>query len=122
MSEPLYDFNSTFFLSLATMSFGFFAGAISIAYRSKCTSVKLCGCLEIIRDVAIEAEIEENTSSPNQDFGEIPRSNSREIPRSNSNVRTEPPTPTNSFVAHRKSSKINDPQHVDFATSMNATV
>ena len=122
MSEPLYDFNSTFFLSLATMTFGFFAGAIGIAYRSKCTSVKICGCLEIIRDVAIEAEIEENTSPPNEGFGEIPRSNSREIPRSNSNVRTEPPTPTNSFVAHRKSSKINDPQHVDFATSMNATV
>ena len=130
MSEPLYDFNSTFFLSLATMTFGFFAGAIGIAYRSKCTSVKICGCLEIIRDVAIEAEIEENTSPPNEGFGEIPRSNSREIPRSNSHeilrthsyVRTVPPTPTNSFVAHRKSSKINDPQHVDFATSMNATV
>ena len=117
MSEPyLYDFNSTFFLSLATMAFGFI-GAIGIALKSKCTSVKLCGCLEIIRDVEIEAEIEENTAQ-----NQILRSQSGEMPRSHSNVRTEPPTPTNSIVDHRKSSKVNDPQHVDFATSMNATV
>ena len=89
----LYDFNSTFFLSLATMTFGFIAGAIGIAFKSKCTSVKLCGCLEIIRDVEIEAEIEENAVQ-----NQIPRSQSGDLPSSYSGFRTEPPTPTNSIT------------------------
>ena len=115
----LYDFNSTFFLSLATMTFGFIAGAIGIAFKSKCsTSVKLSGCLVIIRDVEIEAEIEDNAVQ-----NQIPRSQSGDfdLPFSQSDVRAEPPTPTNSITPHRKSSRINDQQHVDFVTSMNAT-
>ena len=54
-----YDFNATFFLSLATMVFGFLAGALGYALKSKCSSMKCCGCIEIIRDVELEAEIEE---------------------------------------------------------------
>ena len=54
-----YDFNATFFLSLATMIFGFFAGALGYALKSKCSSIKCCGCIEIIRDVELEAR-EEN--------------------------------------------------------------
>ena len=54
-----YDFNATFFLSLATMAFGFLAGALGYALKSKCSSIKCCGCIEIIRDVELEAEIEE---------------------------------------------------------------
>ena len=47
-----------FFLSLATMTFGFCAGALGYALKSKCSRVKCC-CLEIIRDVELEADIEE---------------------------------------------------------------
>jgi hypothetical protein len=68
--SDLYDFNSTFFLSLATMVFGFLAGALGYALKSKCTSVKLCGCIEIIRDVELEADIEEQTQPPQSN--EIP--------------------------------------------------
>ena len=50
-----YDFNATFFLSLATMVFGFLAGALGYALKSKCSSIKCCGCIEIIRDVELEA-------------------------------------------------------------------
>ena len=53
-----YDFNATFFLSLATMVFGFLAGALGYALKSKCSSMKCCGCIEIIRDVELEAELE----------------------------------------------------------------
>jgi hypothetical protein len=53
-----YDFNATFFLSLATMVFGFLAGALGYALKSKCSSIKCCGCIEIIRDVELEAELE----------------------------------------------------------------
>ena len=53
-----YDFNATFFLSLATMIFGFLAGALGYALKSKCSSIKCCGCIEIIRDVELEAELE----------------------------------------------------------------
>ena len=53
-----YDFNATFFLSLATMVFGCLAGALGYALKSKCISIKCCGCVEIIRDVELEAELE----------------------------------------------------------------
>ena len=54
----MYDFSSVFFLSLATMTFGFCAGALGYALKSKCSRVKCC-CVEIIRDVELEADIEE---------------------------------------------------------------
>ena len=57
--SDLTNFNSTFFLSLATMTFGFLAGALGYALKSKCSRVKCC-CIEIIRDVELEADIEEN--------------------------------------------------------------
>ena len=61
--SDLTNFNSTFFLSLATMTFGFCAGALGYALKSKCNSVKLCyGCLEIERDVELEADIEQPSS------------------------------------------------------------
>ena len=53
-----YDFNATFSLSLATMVFGFLAGALGYALKSKCSSIKCCGCIEIIQDVELEAELE----------------------------------------------------------------
>ena len=61
--SDLTNFNSTFFLSLATMTFGFCGVALGYALKSKCSSVKCC-CIEIIRDVELEADIEENTKPP----------------------------------------------------------
>jgi hypothetical protein len=63
--SDLNNFNSTFFLSLATMTFGFFGVALGYALKSKCSSVKCC-CIEIIRDVELEADIEENTIQQQQ--------------------------------------------------------
>ena len=60
--SDLTNFNSTFFLSLATMIFGFCAGALGYALKSKCSSVKCC-CIEIIRDVELEADLEEFASN-----------------------------------------------------------
>ena len=60
MTESL-SINSTFYLSLATMSFAFLSGALAYTIKSKCSSVKCCGCIEIIRDVELEADIEEHT-------------------------------------------------------------
>ena len=40
------------------MIFGFCAGALGYALKSKCSRVKCC-CFEIVRDVELEAEIEE---------------------------------------------------------------
>ena len=52
-----YDFNSTFFLSVGTLIITGSGVCLGYALKSKCSSVKLCGCIEIVRD--IEAEIEE---------------------------------------------------------------
>ena len=40
------------------MVFGCLAGALGYALKSKCSSIKCCGCIEIIRDVELEAELE----------------------------------------------------------------
>ena len=64
--SDLTNFNSTFFLSLATMTFGFCAGALGYALRSKCSRVKCC-CVEIIRDVELEADLEELGTKPIND-------------------------------------------------------
>ena len=88
MTADLYDFNSTFFLSLATMTFGFFAGALGYALKSKCSRVKCC-CIEIIRDVELEADIEES----------IMRPTSEPVPPSF----TEPTLPTPPIFSRRNS-------------------
>ena len=61
--SDLTNFNSTFFLSLATMTFGFFGTCAIYFLKSKCSRVKCC-CVEIIRDVELEADIEENIKQP----------------------------------------------------------
>ena len=101
MTADLYDFNSTFFLSLATMVFGFCAGALGYALKSKCSSVKLCGCIEIIRDVELEADIEENMMHHNEPITNNPSEPNVSAPRRES---------------HRRSQLAN--QLVDFTTSM----
>ena len=55
-----YDFNSTFWLSLATMIFGFFGACLAYGLRSKCSRMKLCyGCIDVTRDIDAEVELEE---------------------------------------------------------------
>lgn len=104
----LNNFNSTFFLSLATMTFGFFAGALSYCLRSKCSSLKLCGCIEIIRDVELEADIEAVTPQP---------------PETTSNQPT-PPTEHRHQVIRRSFSNIREgsnerkEKEIDFHKSM----
>ena len=80
-----YDFNATFFLSLATMAFGFLAGALGYALKSKCSSIKCCGCIEIIRDVELEAELEENIVQQQQPQNETPARNLPNSPILNRN-------------------------------------
>ena len=51
------DIDSVFFLSLATMAFGFFSLALRYCYKSKCKDIDMC-CIKIKRD--IEAEYKED--------------------------------------------------------------
>ena len=99
----LYDFNSVFFLSLSTMVFGFCSVALGYALKSKCTSVKLCGCLEIIRDVELEADLEEQRIPPPP-------------------LVTEPVVREATPVGSRRQSRSNGVDRVDFVTSMDARV
>lgn len=64
------NFNSTFFLSLATMTFGFLTGIAVYCAKSRCSSVKFC-CLEIIRDIDAEVELEEQNLTINPPNNEI---------------------------------------------------
>ena len=67
--------NGTFYLSLATLAFAFLSGALAYTIKSKCSSVKCCGCIEILRDIDAEVELEEHNMPPNN----IQRSLSQEL-------------------------------------------
>ena len=54
------DIDSVFFLSLATMAFGFFSLALRYCYKSKCKDIDMC-CIKIKRD--IEAEYKEDLNN-----------------------------------------------------------
>jgi hypothetical protein len=57
----MYDFNSTFFLSVGTLLITASSVCLGYALKSKCSNVKCCyGCFEIVRDIDAELEIEEN--------------------------------------------------------------
>ena len=59
MSSSLYDFNSTFFLSLGTLLISAFGICLGYSLKSKCSNVKCCyGCVEITRN--IKAELKED--------------------------------------------------------------
>lgn len=66
------NFDGVFFLSLATMTFGFFAGALGYALKSKCSKIKCCGCIEIDRNVELEAALEEGNITSNKEFENDP--------------------------------------------------
>ena len=63
MTEQLST-NSTFYLSLATLAFAFLSGSLAYTIKSKCSSFKCCGCIEIIRDIEAEVELEEHMGLP----------------------------------------------------------
>ena len=108
--------NSVFWLSFATLTFTFLSGALVYTIKSKCSSVKCCGCIEIIRDVELEAEIEEHNMPPN-----VPRSLSQELTentgRRNSQIMRE-------IIKHinkkneEKNEETKDSEVIDFTKSM----
>lgn len=108
-----YDFNSTFFLSLATMTFGFCGLALGYALKSKCSSVKLCGCIEIQRD--IEAELEEDRMVGVPSLPSPP--NEPPAPPTPAISRRESHSAVSSPVISRRQSRLTN-QLVDFATSL----
>ena len=109
-----YDFNSSqaFYLSLATMTFGFFSLLVSYALKSKCHSVKLCGCIHIERD--IEAELQEDMM-----VGVPPLPNEQQQPSVQRQL-----TPQDDFTVNETTASQSRRQSrkgsafVDFATSM----
>ena len=120
MTADLYDFNSTFFLSLATMTFGFFAGALGYALKSKCSRVKCC-CIEIIRDVELEADIEESVihqTVPNPPFTEPTMPTPPIFSRRNSPI---PPTTVGSRRESLRQSRLAHAM-LDFKESMKSQV
>jgi hypothetical protein len=50
--------SEVFWVAFVTTMTGFILKLVSMAYKSKCKSCK-CGCIEVIRDVETEAEIDE---------------------------------------------------------------
>lgn len=57
------EFNGAFFISLATIVIGSIAVCVRYSFKSKCTRVN-CFCLECIRNVEVEEDIER--MRPNQ--------------------------------------------------------
>lgn len=58
------NFNGVFFLSLGTLFISAMGVCFAYALKSKCSNVKICfGCLEIDRDVELEADMEMNAST-----------------------------------------------------------
>ena len=109
--------NGTFYLSLATLAFAFLSGSLAYLIKSKCSSVRCCGCIEIIRDIEAEVELEEHNSPA------IPRTLSQETEltgRRNSQVMRE-------IVKHinKKNDERNDEtkdyEVIDFTKSMTTT-
>ena len=68
MTESL-SINSTFYLSLATMSFAFLSGALAYTIKSKCSSVDMC-CLRIVRDTSGELR-EDELELEKRDGGQV---------------------------------------------------
>ena len=113
MSEQLST-NSTFYLSLATLAFAFLSGALAYTIKSKCSSVKCCGCIEIIRDIEAEVELEEHQPLPllNQLNSNTPEYNeTRSSTRRNSQ--------RNSQLINEAIKQLNKTEVIDFSKSMN---
>ena len=120
MSEPLYDFNSTYWLSMATMTFGFCGVCLAYALKSKCSKVKCC-CIEIDRDIEAELEEDRMVGVPNlpnqQPQQQQPQQQNQSVRRiSRQNSPQEDLTVVETTASRRQSRR--EPSFVDFATSM----
>ena len=82
MSEWYNEYNSSFMLSIAGLFFGSISACFMYMFKSKCNRIKLCGVVDIERDV--EAEIEETVHIPVPDTSTITK-NGRTIKK---NART----------------------------------
>ena len=111
--------NSVFWLSFATLTFTFLSGALVYTIKSKCSSVKCCGCIEIIRDIEAEVELEEH-NMPAIPPSLIPRTLSQETEltqRRNSQIMRE-------IIKHinkkneEKNEETKDSEVIDFTKSM----
>ena len=69
MSEWYNEFNSSFMLSIAGLVFGSISACFMYMFKSKCNRIKLCGVVDIERDV--EAEIEDTVHIPLPDIPPI---------------------------------------------------
>ena len=54
MSEWYNEYNSSFMLSIAGLVFGSISACFMYMFKSKCNRIKLCGVVDIERDVMIE--------------------------------------------------------------------
>ena len=70
MSEWYNEYNSSFMLSIAGLFFGSISACFMYMFKSKCNRIKLCGVVDIERDV--EAEIEETVHIPVPDTSTMP--------------------------------------------------
>ena len=62
------EFNSVFWLSLATMVLGSFAVCLRYTYQSKCEDITLCyGLIRVHRNVEAEIEVDEMQSANTND-------------------------------------------------------
>ena len=60
------EFNSTFWMGIATLTFSFFGLALKSCLRSKCDDVSLCGIVHIHRRVELEHSDEEPEQKSNK--------------------------------------------------------
>ena len=56
MGDPLEGVNAIFYMSVATLLCGSIALCYRMCYKSKCSEIKIRGCIKITRDVEIEKE------------------------------------------------------------------
>ncbi len=66
MSEWFDEYNSSFMLSIAGLVFGSISACFMYMFKSKCNRIKLCGVVDIERDV--QAEIEGTAQVPLPDM------------------------------------------------------
>ena len=59
MGDISQGIDSFFWLSLVTLIFSGIAVCVRYGYRSKCKNIKLCGCINIDRDIETEEREDE---------------------------------------------------------------
>ena len=108
--------NSVFWLSSSTMAFAFLSCALAYTIRSKCSSVKCCGCIEIIRDIDAEVGLEEQLP-PLQPLGQSVNITPPEYNETRSSTRRN--SQRNSQLINEAIKQLNKTEVIDFSKSMN---